>query len=154
MKTRNAVALAMLAGIGMGALGVRVLRAQTKPPVYMIGMVDVSNADGYAKEYLPPAQASIKAHGGVTLAAGPGTVIEGSPPGKRFVILRWDSLEQLKGWRDSPEYTAAHKNGDEVREFHRRCGPWRQIVDRDASTGFSRSTPRSYLWSIGGTMAA
>jgi uncharacterized protein (DUF1330 family) len=117
MKTRNAVAMAMLVGIGMGTLGMRGLQAQTKPPVYMIGIVDVSNADGYAKEYLPPAQASIKAHGGVTLAAGPGTVIEGSPPGTRFVIIRWDSLEQLKGWRDSPEYTAAHKLGEKYAKF-------------------------------------
>ena len=107
----------MLAGIGMGASGTHGLEAQTEPPVYMIGMVDVSNADGYAKEYPPPARASIKAHGGVTLAAGAGTVIEGSPPGKRFVILRWDSLEQLKGWRDSPEYTAAHKNGMKYAKF-------------------------------------
>lgn len=117
MKTRNAVALAMLAGIGMGALGVHRLQAQTKPPVYMIGLVDVSNAAGYAKEYAPPAQASIKAHGGVILAAGPGTVIEGSPPGTRFVILRWDSLEQLKGWRYSPEYMAAHKLGEKYAKF-------------------------------------
>jgi uncharacterized protein (DUF1330 family) len=117
MKTRNAVVLAVLAGIGVGGLGVHVLRAQTKPPVYMIGVVDVSDADGYAKEYLPTARTSINAHGGVTIAAGKGTVIEGSPPGNRFVILRWDSMEQLKGWRDSPEYTAAHKAGMKYAKF-------------------------------------
>ena len=118
MKTRYAVAIAMLAGIAMGALGLGGLQAQEKPPVYMIGIVDVSNADGYAKEYLPPAQASIKAYGGVYVAAGPGTVIEGSMPGTRFVILRWDSLEQLKGWRNSPEYTAAHENGMKYAKFN------------------------------------
>lgn len=117
MRTRTAVALAMAAGVGIGALGMRGLQAQTKPPVYMIGMVDVRNADGYAKEYLPPARASIKTHGGVTLAAGSGTVIEGSPPGKRFIILRWDSLEQLKGWRYSPEYVEAHKSGMKYASF-------------------------------------
>ncbi len=118
MKTRHAVALAILAGIGMGASGMDGLQAQTKPPVYMIGAVDVSDPDGYAKEYLPPAQASIIAHGGVTLAAGPGSVIEGSPPGTRFVILRWNSLEQLMGWRNSPEYTAAHKLGEKYAKFN------------------------------------
>jgi uncharacterized protein (DUF1330 family) len=112
------VALALLAGIGIGAVGVHSLQAQAKPPVYMVGLVDVSNMDGYAKEYLPPAKASIIAHGGAYLAAGPGTVIEGSPPGTRFVILKWDSLEQLRGWRDSPEYTAAHKAGEKYAKFN------------------------------------
>jgi uncharacterized protein (DUF1330 family) len=118
MKTRNALVLAALAGTAMGALGLRGLQAQTKPPVYMIGVVDVSNADGYAKEYLPRAIASIKAHGGVSLAGGPGTLIEGSLPGTRFVILRWDSLEQLMDWRNSPEYTAAHKLGEKYAKFN------------------------------------
>ena len=117
MKRGYIVTLAMLSGIGIGAVGVRSLQAQAKP-VYMVGLVDVSNMDGYAKEYLPPAQASIKAHGGVTLAAGPGTVLEGSPPGTRFVILKWDSMEQLKGWRNSPEYTAAHKDGEKYAKFN------------------------------------
>jgi uncharacterized protein (DUF1330 family) len=118
MKTGYVVAFAMLAGIGMGAAGVHSLQAQTKPPVYMVGVVDVSDADGYAKEYLPAAQASIKAHGGVYVAAGPGTVIEGSLPGTRFVILRWDSLEQLKDWYASPEYTAAHQAGSKYAKYN------------------------------------
>ena len=117
MKRGYIVTLAMLSGIGIGAVGVRSLQAQAKP-VYMVGLVDVSNMDGYAKEYLPPAQASIKAHGGVTLAAGPGTVLEGSPPGTRFVILKWNSMEQLKAWRNSPEYTAAHKDGEKYAKFN------------------------------------
>jgi uncharacterized membrane protein YgdD (TMEM256/DUF423 family) len=41
MGTRNAAALALAAGIGLGALGVHGLRAQTKPPVYMIGILVV-----------------------------------------------------------------------------------------------------------------
>ena len=118
MKACYAVVLALLAGIGMGALGLHGLQAQTTPPVYMIAINDVTNPAGYAKEYLPPAQASIKAHGGVYVAAGPGTVIEGSMPGTRFVILRWDSMAQLKGWRDLPEYTAAHQNGMKYAKFN------------------------------------
>jgi uncharacterized protein (DUF1330 family) len=118
MKRGYILTLAVLSGIGIGAIGVYSLQAQAKPPVYMIGLVDVSNMDGYAKEYLPPAQASIKAHGGVTLAGGSGTVIEGSPPGTRFVILKWDSMEQLKGWRNSPEYMAAHKDCEKYAKFN------------------------------------
>ncbi len=114
---KSGYVLALLAGIGIGAVGVSGIQAQSKPPVYMIGMIDVSNADGFGKEYLPPAKASILAHGGAYLAAGTGTVIEGSPPGTRIVILKWGSLEQLKNWRDSPEYTAAHKAGEKYATF-------------------------------------
>ena len=118
MKTGYIVALAMLGGIGIGAVGDVALTLRPNRPCTWSDLLDVSNMAGYAKEYLPPATASIKAHGGVTLAAGPGTVMEGSPPGTRFVILKWDSMEQLKGWRNSPEYTAAHKDGEKYAKFN------------------------------------
>jgi uncharacterized protein (DUF1330 family) len=117
MRTGYVVALAMLSGIGIGVASMHTLHAQAKPPVYMIGLVDISNPEGYAKEYVPPAQTSIKAHGGVQLAGGPGTMIEGLAPGSRFVVIRWDSLEQLKGWRYSPEYMAAHNIGEKYAKF-------------------------------------
>ncbi len=98
MKPGYVVTLAMLGGIGIGAVGVRSLQAQTKPPVYMVGLVDVSNMDGYAKEYLPTARASINrpwlCHFGRGAAI---RWIEGSPPGTRFVILKWvGQCDQLK----------------------------------------------------------
>ncbi len=111
MKPRFAIALSMLAGATIGAAAIQSLHAQATPPVYMIGLVDVADPDGYAREYLPPAQASIKAHGGVTLAAGAGTIIEGTLPKPRVVILRWESMAALKAWRESPEYVAAHEAG-------------------------------------------
>lgn len=111
MKTRYTVGLSVLAGMIMGAAGSRGLHAQAKPPVYMVALNEVTNADGYNNEYLPPARASIKAYGGAYVAAGPGTAIEGSLPSDRIVVLRWDSMEALRRWRTSPEYTAAHKIG-------------------------------------------
>lgn len=111
MKTRYAVGLSVLAGMVMGIAGSQGLRAQAKPPVYMIALNEVTNANGYKNEYLPPAQASIKAYGGAYVAAGPGTGIEGTLPKGRVVVLRWDSMEALQRWRTSPEYTAAHKIG-------------------------------------------
>ena len=94
MKTRYAVALSMLAGMAIGAVAVQSLHAQAKPPVYMIALNEVTNADRYAKEYVPPAQASVKAHGGVYVVAGPGTMIEGDLP-KR--TRRHSSLGQSGG---------------------------------------------------------
>ena len=118
MKNRGAMALSMLVGIGLGAVGAQSLHAQAKPPVYMIAMNEVTNPDGYKNQYLPPAQASIKAHGGVYIAAGVGTVIDGELPKGRTVILRWDSMEKLLAWRHSPEYEAARKIGEKYATYN------------------------------------
>jgi uncharacterized protein (DUF1330 family) len=117
MKKSCAVALATLAGVGLGAGGMYGLRAQPKPPVFQITIVKFTNADAYAKEYAPTVTALIKAHGGVFQAVGPGTVLEGSPPGTGFAIIRWESLEQLKGLLESPEYKSAHNVGEKYAKF-------------------------------------
>ncbi len=118
MKIRYAITLSMLAGVVVGGAAVQTLHAQAKPPVYMIAINEVSNQEGYTKEYLPPAQKSIKEHGGVYVAAGPGTQVAGNLPNGRVVILRWDSLEALKAWRSSPEYQAALKVGQNYAKYN------------------------------------
>lgn len=118
MKTYYTVALSVLAGIGIGAVGVQGLHAQAKPPVYMIANNEVTNQDSYAKEYLPLAQPTLKEHGGRYIAAGKGTAIDGQPPKGRVVILRWDSMEQLMAWRHSPEYEKARKIGEKYATFN------------------------------------
>jgi len=78
MKTRFAVALSMVAGAALGGAAIQALYAQTKVPVYMIAVNEVSDQDGYAKEYVPPAQKTVKDHGGEYVAAGPGTPLAGT----------------------------------------------------------------------------
>lgn len=119
MKNRSgmAVVLAMLAGIAIGAIG-EALHAQAKPPVYMIANNEVTNAEGYAKEYLPKARASILGHGGVYIAAGKGTGIDGEPPKGRVVVVRWDSMEQLMAWRHSADYETARKIGEKFAKYN------------------------------------
>src|SRR5262249_18462416 len=99
MKARWTTALPMLAGIALGAAAVQTLHAQAKPPVYMIAINEISNQEGYAKEYVPPAQKSVKDHGGEYVAAGPGTQLTGNLPNGPVVILRWASMEALEKWR-------------------------------------------------------
>ena len=87
----------------------------------MIGNNEVSDPDGYMKEYLPLAQATLKAHGAVYVAAGKGTAIDGEPPKGRVVIIRWNSMEQLLAWRHSPDMRRP-ANRREVRQVQcRRC---------------------------------
>src|SRR5713226_603048 len=118
MRTQYTVALAMLTGIGVGAVAVQGLHAQAKPPIYYIAEVDVTNLDAYTKEYAPKAQALIKSMGGRFLAAGQKvTAIEGDPPKPRVAIQVWDSMEKIQAWRNSAEYKELRKIGDKYAKF-------------------------------------
>ena len=118
MKTRFAAALSMLAGAALGGTVIQALHAQAKAPVYMVAINDVSDQEGYAKEYVPPAQKSVKDHGGEYIAAGPGTQLAGNLPHGPVVILRWDSMEALEGWRNSPEFQSTLKTGEKYAKFN------------------------------------
>jgi uncharacterized protein (DUF1330 family) len=101
MKTHYTVALAMLAGFGLGAIAIQEMQAQANPPVYSVAEIDIVDQAAYAG-YVLKAQAAIKAAGGKVLAAGGKiTVIDGEPPKSRVVIQQWDSLEKFQAYRSS-----------------------------------------------------
>jgi uncharacterized protein (DUF1330 family) len=113
MKTYYTVGLSMIAGAALGAAAIQGLHAQAKPPVYYIAEIDVTNLEGWQKDYAPRAQAVIKAAGGRVLAAGQKvTSIEGTPPKQRIALIQWESEEQVKAWRNS----AAFKELAPIRE--------------------------------------
>lgn len=91
--------VAMLTGVGIGAVAIHTLHAQTKPPVYYIAAIDVSDPEGYGKEYAPKARENIKASGGRFLATGGAaagsevTAFDGEAP-KRVVVIQWDSMNR------------------------------------------------------------
>ena len=118
MKLQYSTPLAVLAGIGIGAVAVQTLHAQATPPVYYIAEIDVTDLDGYLKEFAPKAQAITKAAGGRFLAAGQKvTAIEGDPPKPRVTLQVWDSMEKIRAWRNSPEYKEVRKIGDKYAKF-------------------------------------
>jgi uncharacterized protein (DUF1330 family) len=119
MKTYHKAALLLIAGIGVGAAAMEALHAQAaKPPVYFISEIDVSDIDGYTKEYATKARAILTAGGARYLAAGQKvTPLEGEPPKSRVVIQVWDSLEKLQATRNSPEYKENRKIGDKYAKF-------------------------------------
>ena len=118
MKTQYTVALAMLAGIGIGATAVQGLHAQATPPIYRIAEIAITDVDGYTKEFAPKAQAALKGAGGRFLAAGQKvTALEGEPPKTRVTIQVWDSLEKMKAAYESAEYKEARKIGDKYAKF-------------------------------------
>jgi uncharacterized protein (DUF1330 family) len=103
MKTSRSLTLALLIGIGLGALGVHTLYAQAKPPVYYIGEIDVTDEAGYMKDFAPKSQAAVRAGGAKILAISKSPMsLIGPPPESRIVIQQWESMEQMKAWFDSP----------------------------------------------------
>ena len=118
MKTRFAAALALLAGAAIGAVAVQSLHAAATPPAFVVTEIDIANLAAYQKDYVPLAQASVKASGGRLVAAGQKIVaLEGAPPGTRVAINQFDSLEAVRAWRNSAQYKEARKIGDKYGKF-------------------------------------
>src|SRR5262245_18493996 len=103
-KSTNLV-IAMLAGAALGAAAVQGLHAQAKPPVYQVTEIEFSDRAAYERDYVPKAQAVIRAAGGKFLAAGGATTtIEGEPPKARIVISQWDSVDKIHAYRNSAAF--------------------------------------------------
>lgn len=123
MGARCRIGLVMLSCAALGALASATLTAQGRPPAYLIGQIDVSDPDGYAKEYLPKARAIIKAHGGRLVAAagaaatGPQVMaVDGEAP-KRVVIYAYPSMDALLAWRNDPEYVQVRRVGEKYASY-------------------------------------
>ena len=118
MKTNYKLAIALVTGAAIGGAAIQGLHAQVKPPVYVVGEITVTNVDGYTKEFVPLARASIKNSGGKSVAASQNvTSLEGTPQTSRVTINAFDSLEKAQAWRTGAEYTAARKIGDKYATF-------------------------------------
>ena len=118
MKTGPAVALALVGGFAIGSVAVQGLHAAAKPSAYVVTEVGISDLDAYQKEYVPLAQASIKASGGHLVAAGQNILVfEGLSPGTRVAINQFDSLDAAQAWRNSDQFKEARKIGDKYAKF-------------------------------------
>jgi len=94
------MALAMLAGAGLGAGAIQALHAQAKPPAYVITEVDIIDQAAF-KEFSPQVGKTVEAAGGKYLTRGGKIVaLEGEAP-KRFVLSVFPSVEAAQAWRSS-----------------------------------------------------
>jgi len=73
---------------------------------FVITDVEITDANLYG-QFFERVTSTVEAHGGKFVARG-GTleVILGEWTPKRLAILEFDSLEQIRTWLASPEYTA------------------------------------------------
>ena len=113
MHTRFTIALALTAGIALGAAAVEGLRAQAKPPGYVVAEVAVKDPDKYKTEFLPPAIKAIEDAGGKYVVRGGNTIsLLGQAPAPRVVVLQFENMDRVQAWWDSP----GRKNADAIGE--------------------------------------
>jgi uncharacterized protein (DUF1330 family) len=124
MNSGSRIGLAMLTCTALGAYGSEALHGEARPPAYLIGQIDVTDPDGYAKEYLPKAREIIKAHGGKLVAAGGSAAtgsqvvaVDGNAP-KRVVIYMYPNMEALWAWRNDPAYAKVRAVGERYAKYN------------------------------------
>jgi len=124
MNAKFKIGLVMLTCIASGVFAGEELHGQAAAPAYLIGQIDVSDPDGYAREYLPKAREIIKAHGGRLIAAGGAaasgsqvTAVDGEAP-KRVIIYMYPSMEALLAWRNDPAYAEVRRIGEKYAKYH------------------------------------
>lgn len=123
MRTLFERVASVLAGLAFSCLMVQQIGAQTKLPVYFIVENDISDLQGYLKEYAPRARDMIKSNGGRYIAAGGATTFVGEPPKSRVAIFVFDNIEQIQSWLNSPEYKELRKVGEKYAKFRNYAVP-------------------------------
>ena len=102
MSNRFTLAIAVLAGVAIGATAVGSLKAQGKGPAYVITDFEaITNAEGFAAtaKGLP---ASLAAGGGKLVARTDTAIALDGPVPKRFAIFQFDSVEKAQAWYAGP----------------------------------------------------
>lgn len=117
MKTRFVVLVSVVAGVALGGAAVEVLHAQAKPPAFVVGEIDVKNAELLDKEYVPNASKAVRDGGGKYLVVGGKSIsLYGEPP-RRIAIMTFDNLEKAEAAFNSAAYKQAKAVGDKYATF-------------------------------------
>ena len=102
MNSKFKIALAIIAGAGLGAVAVQGLHAQAKPKAYTVS--ELETLDAAANDaFVPLIQAAQKAAGGRNFRTGGGKIVamEGAAAPKRVAITEWDSLAKAQAFYNS-----------------------------------------------------
>jgi uncharacterized protein (DUF1330 family) len=118
MKTHVKIALAMIAGFGLGAGAVHELHAQAAPPAYVISEIDVVDESGYSNQYIPLVNKLLAAGGQKRLVSGGNTLaIDGDPPKARIALSVFESMEKAQAVFTSPAFQEAQNIGQKFAKF-------------------------------------
>jgi uncharacterized protein (DUF1330 family) len=90
----------MLAGAALGATAMHGLHAQSSPPAFSVGELEVTDAAGYAPIARILTAENKKTGAKIVVQAGRVEVVEGAAP-KRVVISQWRSMDDAKKFYSS-----------------------------------------------------
>jgi uncharacterized protein (DUF1330 family) len=104
MKDIHKLIITLSVGVAIGATIVEALHAQSRPPVYVVGEIEVTDQATY-NIYSSGQSALVPSFGGQFLARGGKTEsIAGAPPRPRAVLIKFENMEKVRAWRDSPKF--------------------------------------------------
>ena len=109
MNTNGKLALAVLTGISIGAMGVAAIHAQEAkaPPAYLIAETDVTDRAAFQKyaEKVPETLVPFSGSFHHVVRGGKTQALEGQPP-RGIVVIAFDRTENALAWYNSPAYEA------------------------------------------------
>jgi uncharacterized protein (DUF1330 family) len=113
MRTQYTVALSVIAGLALGAAGIKVLHAQAKPMAYSIVFVTVNDQEKYMNEFAPAITKTLQDAGAKYLVRGGKSIpMHGAPPATRIVVAQFESIDRAQEWAASPATKAAYAIGE------------------------------------------
>jgi uncharacterized protein (DUF1330 family) len=109
MNMNGNLALAVLAGISIGAVSVMAVHAQEAktPPAYLIAETEITDRAAFQKyaEKVPETLVPFRDSFHYVVRRGKTQALEGQPP-KGIVVIAFDSTEKALAWYNSPAYQA------------------------------------------------
>jgi uncharacterized protein (DUF1330 family) len=119
MRTYYLIGLSLVAGAALGAAAVQGLHAQARPLAYVVGEINVTDPEGFKKDFGPIARKALaEAPGYRALVLGGKVVpIQGDAPKARVIINVFDNLDAAVQAYNSPDFKAAKKIGDKYATF-------------------------------------
>ena len=119
MNANYKLAIALVAGAALGAAASQALHAQAKPPAFTVSEIDVTNQEGFVKEFAPLAVKALGQAAGYKALArgGKSASIEGAPPKSRIVINTFANLDAAVAAYNSDAYKKAREVGNKYATF-------------------------------------
>ena len=93
-----------VAGVVVGATGLRIVQAQSTPHAYIVAEVQVNDTAAY-RPYIQKTGPIVTQYGGHYIARGGKTQsFEGTAPAGRIALIEFPSMAALQRFESSPEY--------------------------------------------------